>query len=138
MQYYQRKLNFHKGTVKGCVSGHKTHLVSASERRKVSDLVFCGVSKRGQLSHELNGLRRSDNPHVVHFNQSVDEGLKPRPVMRLREPGRVVKQPERSPVGHVVALEVLHEELVDVVGRARVAAGVRHRASAVAQIVPHD
>lgn len=52
------------------------------------------------------------------------------------EPGGVVEERERRPVGRVVALKVLDEHLVDALGIGRIAAAVAHRAAASVQVLP--
>ena len=92
-----------------------TNLVCATEGQEISDLFWSGLGKVGQFPHELDGLSGGHQPDIVHLHQGVDERLKTRPVVRLREPSRVVEQAEGGAVGHVVPLEVLHQQLVNIV-----------------------
>ena len=50
----------------------------------------------------------------------------------------MVREEEGSPVGVVMSLEVLHDHVVDPLGRGRVAAGVCHGAPSLLQVIPHD
>jgi len=90
-------------------------LVCATEGQEISDLFWSGLGKVWQFPHELDGLSGGHQPDVVHIHQGVDERLETRPVVRLREPSRVVEQAEGGAVGYIVPLEVLHQQLVNIV-----------------------
>ena len=50
----------------------------------------------------------------------------------------MVRQEEGCPVGIVMSLEVLHDHVVNSLGRGGVTAGVRHGTSPFLQVIPHD
>ena len=97
------------------ISYSHTNLVCATEGQEISDLFRSGLGKVWQFPHELDGLSGGHQPDVVHIHQGVDERLETRPVVRLREPSRVVEQAEGGAVGYIVPLEVLHQQLVNIV-----------------------
>ena len=92
-----------------------TNLVCATEGQEISDLFRSGLGKVWQFPHELDGLSGGHQPDIVHLHQGIDEGLETHPMVRLREPSRVVEQAEGGAVCHVVPLEVLHQQLVNIV-----------------------
>ena len=90
-----------------------------------------------RVAHPLQCLPVGDDEHVLHRVDRVQELYESFLVVRLREPGCVVVQSERCPVGRVVPLEVLHDHLVHALGLGRIGAGVTHRTATTVQILPH-
>jgi len=100
-------------------------------------LVVLGLLDIDRVSHPLDSLPVGDQPHVLHVGDGVEEGYETLLVVRRGEPGGVVEQAHRSPVGNVVPLEVLDEHLVDALGVGRSGAGVAHGTAATVEVLPH-
>jgi len=89
------------------------------------------------VSHPLERLPVGHQPNVVHGGDGVEERDEALLMMGGGEPGSVVEQAHRRPVGGVVALEVLDEHLVDSLGIRGRGAGVPHGAATPVEVLPH-
>jgi len=121
---------------------HVAHAVALALGRPLRVVALEGLVALGLLhvhgvAHPLDCLPVGHQPHVLHVGDGVQEGDEALLVVRRGEPRSVVEQSHGSPVGGVVALEVLDEHLVDPLGVRRRGAGVAHGAAAAVQVLPH-
>ena len=107
------------------VAGHE---VGVDVLLALPGLEVAHLRQRGRRPHPLYRLVVRDEVHVRLLHELVDEAQKDPEVLLLLEPDRVEVDPEWRFVALVVAVEVVHEHVEDLVVRQVRRAGVHHRA----------
>lgn len=93
----------------------------------------------GRIAYPLDQLVLGDKVNILVLGQQIVQNAhEPSSMVFTVEPRRMVVQAKRGSIRFVVTLKVLHDHLVHALLVRWIRAGVAHRATATAKILPHD